>query len=315
MMHSLPASQPAQKLRERGATGQNGWELRVGRWRLVRLLAQGSWTRVFQAQPVDAPADLPPLYALKLLRPECCNDARAAEGLRREARAGLALSHPHVVSVLAAQVASPPEFVVMPYLPGSNVDRRLLGGRRLAPETALWIARQAAEGLAALHEHGWVHADVKPANLRVSPQGHVTLLDLGLAHRLDEKLPRGERMARGTPTYMAPEAFSAGALTPAADVYGLGATLFELVAGRPPFLAPSAARLAEAHRRETPPDLASLVATSPAGLARLVRRMMAKDPLRRPRSASELVDPLIDLELSLLGASAAFAGRLTASTI
>jgi serine/threonine-protein kinase len=189
----------------------------------------------------------------------------------------------------------------MPYLAGSTVDRRLMGGRRLAVSTALWICRQAAEGLAALHDAGWTHCDVKPANIRVSPEGHATVMDLGMARQSGEL--QTDQPLCGTASYLAPEATRSGPVSPAVDVYGLGCTLFELVSGQRPFYGRDAAALARAHREEVPPAIDSLVVGAPRGFAPLVRQMLAKDPLRRP-TAAEVADRLSGLEIVTFGAAA-----------
>jgi serine/threonine protein kinase len=272
---------------------------RLGRWKLVKLAGQGGLTRVYRARPADAPDQQTPAYALKLLRPEWQHDARAAAMLAREALVGRAVSHPHLVPVLASSTARAPQFVVMPWLDGATLRQRLACHGPLDVPEALWIARQAAEALAALHAAGWMHGDVKPANLRISRAGHVTLLDLGFARSSGQSGSAADRCVLGTCTYMAPELLTSQLRADRrSDLYSLGAVLFEMLCGRPPFEGPDAGKLAAQHVAASPPDVQRLVPHVPRMVANLVRQMLAKDPLRRPQTPGELVERLASLEIA-----------------
>lgn len=278
---------------------------RVGDWRLLDEIGRGAWTRVYLARPAEASRARAGCYALKLLDPAWEGDPVALATLRREALVGMTVSDPHLVSVLAAHVQEAPHYLVTPFLPGTTLAERLRGGR-LAIRTALWIARQIAEGLAALHETGWLHRDVKPANVVVSPSGHATLVDLGLCEERDRAASlaarRGaDRPVAGTFDYLAPEAATPGmACGPASDLYSLGAALFEMLAGHLPFHGRTAGELAEKHRRTPPPAIERLRPGVSAELAQLVRELLAKQPLRRPTTAREVAARLVRLEIATL---------------
>jgi serine/threonine-protein kinase len=161
------------------------------------------------------------------------------------------------------------------------------------------MARQVAEGLDALWTAGWTHGDVKPTNIYTSPEGHVTLLDLGFARSRSETGSAADRCVMGTCQYMAPEAItSALGVDPRSDIYSLGVVLFEMLAGRPPLEAESLAGWASAHRQARPPELRRLAPQVPPAVSRLVSQMLAKHPLRRPQSPAELVDRLAALEIA-----------------
>jgi serine/threonine-protein kinase len=166
---------------------------------------------------------------------------------------------------------------------------------------SVWTVRQTAAALGSLHQAGWLHGDIKPDNVLVSPQGHTTLVDLGLARRLGSRECLAGDILAGTYGYLSPESFLTGAtLTQASDVYSLGAVLYELLAGQPMFDEAHPDRLALLHLRQTPPDVREAALDVPPPLAQLVMRMLAKQPLRRP-AAEEIVRELTRLEISLLG--------------
>ena len=146
---------------------------------------------------------------------------------------GQSVSHPHLVPVLAASVLEPPRLLVMPWLEGASLQARLAAGETFNIPKALWIARQTAEALDGLHAAGWMHGDVTPGNIHVSPAGHVTLIDLSFARRSDEIGSAADRPIMGTCSYIAPE-YLTSALRPdiRSDIYSLGVVLFEMLSGR-----------------------------------------------------------------------------------
>jgi serine/threonine-protein kinase len=202
---------------------------------------------------------------------------------------------------LSAHVNEPPYYLVMPYLPGGTLRQRIDAQKRLPVGTAVWIARQAAQGLAALHDAGFVHGDIKPANIFLSPDGHATLIDLGFAQPIGESEPGTGRAIAGTPVYLAPEAVANPAVCDVrSDLYSLGVTLYEMLTGSPPFPAGDASELARQHREAVPPDIRQRAGYVPAPVAELVARLLAKQVLRRPSSARELVELLLPLEIATL---------------
>lgn len=280
-------------------TVPEGLPRRVNGWELVQLAAEGALGRIYRARPAGSPADRPAAYALKTLRPDCQDDPRAIALLRREAWVGLKVSHPHLISILAAGINHPPYFVVMPWLAGATLAKRLAHKTGIDLPVALWTARQVAEALQALQTAGWMHGDVKPSNIFISPEGHVTLLDLGFARRGDESGSAVERWVTGTCQYLAPEMItSAFGGDIRSDIYSLGAVLFETLSGRLPFEANSLAELAAQHKQARVPDLRCLVPQLPTSVSRLVREMLAKNPLRRPQTPRELVYRLATLEIA-----------------
>jgi serine/threonine-protein kinase len=166
--------------------------------------------------------------------------------------------------------------------------------------TVLWIVRQVAEALAALHAAGWLHGQVRPEHVDVSPQGHATLIDLTEARRIGTVECDAADLSRTAAAYAAPEAFSLrGCLTAASDTYALGTVLFEALAGRPPFAAADPRQLAAMHLRAAPPNIRRLRPSASLEVGELLHRMLAKEPLRRP-SDDQLVRWLAELEIEEL---------------
>ncbi len=269
----------------------------LGRWQLGRLLGYGEWTNVYEARPLDCSTGWPADYALKVLKPQHRNDPRAAACVQREAYVAQVVTHPHLVSILSSHVDRPPFYLVMPRLNGVTLAAALDNGRVLPLPHALWIVRQTAEALLALHNHAWLHGDVKPDNIFITPQGHVTLLDLGFAQRVQMARSASDAVMHTTPLYAAPEVFLTSAvLGSPSDVYSLGVTLYQVLTGRLPFPAASPVDIAAAHLQSPPPDPRQFRPQLPPRVARLVKRMLAKEPLRRP-STAELIPWLKELEI------------------
>jgi serine/threonine protein kinase len=224
-------------------------------------------------------------WAVKVLRDEAARDPANVQLFRREARVGLAVRHPHLVRVVRARVrAAEPFFAVMERVPGRSL-RRVLNERGWLPAPLVGtIARQVAGALTALHDAGFVHGDIKPENLHVGPGRRATLLDLGFAHRPGEIAELlGAGYVLGTANYVAPELCDTpGSDGPAADVFSLGVTLFELLTGNLPYPDGGVSEMMEWHRDRRPDSLWAWTGAWPMGLAGLVDRMLSREPTERP---------------------------------
>ncbi len=277
---------------------------RIGPWQLVRLISESDLTRVYLARPADAGDQCPPAYVVKVLRKEWWRDPHAIEMQRRAAWVGRSVSHANLLPILSSAVEQPPFYTVSPRLNGQSLAAMLEQHRQLPLAVALWIARQVAEALDALHTGlRMIHADVKPANILVGAGGHATLIDLGFVHAPVEVRHWSTWPVYGTLNYIAPEALTSTlATSPQWDVYSLGVTLYEMLSGGVPFVGRDAEQLLRQHREAKPECLRLRRPETPKSVASLVHRMLAKDPLRRPESAAAVAAELTRLEIECFSA-------------
>jgi serine/threonine protein kinase len=270
---------------------------RIPGYELLTFLGGSLLTSVYAGR--DRRSDVP--CAVKVLNRDWQEDATAVKLLQREARACLAVQHPHLVKLLDAHVTRPPYFLVMEMLGGESLRRRLRRDYRLEVPSALWIARQSAEALTALHRAGFAHGDVKPDNIRIISDGRALLLDLGFAHRPGENAALLEQgYVLGTVNYLAPELCAPEAKDGlASDVFSLGVTLFEMLTGQLPYPPGSIEQTFRRHEADPPADIRRHVSV-PARLANLVEKLLARRPADRPRAAV-VVQQLVGLEIAAIG--------------
>jgi serine/threonine protein kinase/molecular chaperone DnaK (HSP70) len=254
--------------------------------------------------------------ALKLLPPNRLLDPQAVTRFYNEVQAAAKVLHPNVVVAFDAGQANGLHYLAMEHVDGETFGQLVQRRGPLPIDEAIQLICQAARGLQQAHDAGMVHRDVKPGNIMVDNSGVVKVLDLGLAAMLSEMRPGGGRRLTGTVEYMAPEQLlDPDNVGPAADIYALGATLFFLLAGRPPFVG-GLLELARAHRREPPPELYMVRADAGLRLDHIFQRMMAKSPAQRQPSMRDVIHDLESLEKSLnlpaipsLGTIAPYASR------
>ena len=230
--------------------------------------------------------------ALKLIR--AATDPAARKRFRVEAQALARLKHPNVVQVFAINVDAPEPYFTMEYVEGASLDKVLKVGPVPVAEAVRLIAA-AARGIAAAHASGVIHRDLKPSNILVAKDGTPKVTDFGLAKRIDrdDQLTLAEAML-GTPSFMSPE--QAGRkgkeIGPASDIYSLGATLYALLAGEPPFQSDDPVMTAALVLTAPPRPLRQHRAEVPESLERIVSKAMAKVPQDRYATAGELANDL-----------------------
>lgn len=253
-------------------------------YELIQRLGGGPLTSVYRARDLADDGEC----AVKVLREDWEDPSTAIKLLQREARACLAVRHPRLVRLLQAHVTRPPYYLVLELLPGESLRRRLRRDGRLDVPTAVWIIRQTAEALAALHQHGFLHGDVKPENIRLVRAGSASLIDLGFAHHPGENTYFFKKgYVLGTVNYLAPELCREDPRAEtSSDLYSLGMTLFEMLSGKLPYPLGSLAETFERHCSLTPEDILTHVASLPPSLVTLLERLLSRQPEDRPRAAA-----------------------------
>jgi len=228
--------------------------------------------------------------AVKTLHPAFAVDAVARERFLREARAAAAVSHPNVTQIHDIGEDEGRPYFAMEYLEGQSVQELLDERGSIAPDLAVSIARQAAAGLKAAAERGIVHRDVKPSNLFLAKDGTLKVTDFGLAKQLlaDSKLTSDGQFF-GTPNYISPEQAGGGRADARSDIYSLGATLYEMVSGRPPFLGDSPVSVVMQHLRDPVPPVRQSNPAVPVPVATLIHKMLSKSPSARPQDYDDLI--------------------------
>jgi serine/threonine protein kinase len=271
---------------------------RIPGYELFERLGGGPLTAVYAGRNVvtDTPC------AVKVLRDDWDDLPNAVKLLQREARAGLSVRHPHLVRVTHAHVTAPPYFLVMDLLPGESLRRRLRRDYRVPVSDAVWIVRQTAEALAALHKAGFLHGDVKPDNLRLTGDGTAVLLDLGFAHRPGENAAfLREGYVLGTANYLSPEQCDDQPDEDfASDLFSLGVTFFEMLTGRLPYPPGSLRQTLRRHLCDPPADIRRHVPELPPALVAMIERLLAHRGKERPRAAA-VVQQLVRAEIAVLG--------------
>ena len=260
------------------------------RYELIEEIGRGGMGVVFEAR--DRRLDR--VVALKRLPEDLRrHHPRALQLFLREAQSLAKLNHPNIVTVHDTDQEEGAFFITMELLHGEPFNRILKERGRLTSENAIGIGRQVTAGLQYAHERGVIHRDIKTANLFLTTDRVVKIMDFGLAKVFEEM--RGKTtVVSGTPYYMSPEQVLGGDIDHRTDLYSLGVTLFELVTGRVPF---DQGDIAYHHRHTPPPDPRELVPELDAALADLILRLLAKDREDRPPTAQAVLDELRGIAL------------------
>jgi len=295
-----------------------------GRYRLDALLGHGGMGAVYRGTHIH----LETVVAIKVMRPHLAADATAARRFAREAKGTFVLDTEHAIKVADFGFSEAGLlYMVMELLDGRTVHDELGVDGPLAPSRAVRVAAQMCDALAAAHRRGFLHRDIKPENVMLIRRGadpdFVKVLDFGLAKLIDGSAGAPFSVAAltqkdivfGTPEYMAPEQAMGHTLDPRTDLYAVGATLFEMLTGRPPFVETSPMRLLAHHVKTAPPGLREVAPTLSVtdALEALMRRCLAKRPDDRPASAEALATALRALADSQGNAATRVPAALAAS--
>ncbi|MEX2273067.1 MAG: protein kinase [Vicinamibacterales bacterium] len=283
--------QPPSLVRELAGQGEDLTGRTAGGYRVVSRIGSGGMGDVYLAHEdaLDRPV------ALKLLSGDAHADPSHLRRFQQEAKAVSSLNHPHILVVHAFGEIDGRPYIVTEFIEGCTLRARLQHGA-LGIIEAVDMGIQIASALAAAHERGIVHRDVKPENVMLRPDGYIKVLDFGLAKSVN--VPAGHEtqtqsgLLMGTPRYMSPEQARGMPLDPRTDVWSLGVVLYEMIAGRPPFEGQTVADILAAVLTARQPPLAE----APPALAACVERALAKSPAGRFANARELHAALMALK-------------------
>ena len=268
---------------------------RLGPYEILAALGAGGMGEVYRARDSRLGRDV----AIKILPARLASSPGFRERFAREARAISSVEHPHICPLYDVGTDGDVDYLVMQYLDGETLAERLRRGPIPAPQ-AIALAQQLAAGLDAAHERGILHRDLKPFNIKLTPDGKLKILDFGLAKTLTEAIPEGEATASttaaisltasgvivGTAGYMSPEQTLGGPVDRRTDVWAFGCVLFEMLSGRPAFNGRDVTQvLAAVVGKE--PDWSTLPATTPVRVRDLLRRCLQKDVSRRLRDIGD----------------------------
>lgn len=257
----------------------------LANYQIEEFLGQGGMARVYRAKHLT----LERPCAIKVLRPATIErDKNAAEAFLAEARSAAALVHPHVVALHTIGEAKGRTFIEMEYVDGNSLSHLLQQEGKLDPLEATRIMLQVSSALAAAHEYGMVHRDIKPGNVMITASRNAKLADFGLAKQVATTVPVAGNALCGTPNYMAPELFTGQPATKQSDIYAMGVTYYSLLTGQLPILTQSINELVRFHAKQTPIDVSLLEEELPSGVIRILRQSLSTNKEERFVDASEL---------------------------
>jgi len=249
------------------------------------------------------------VVAIKVMRPEMAGDAAFLTRFRREARAAAGVTHEHIAGVYDSGTDGSYHYIVMEYVEGQSLKERLRREGALPLGEALRIATDAAEALEAAHEAGVIHRDIKPHNILLGREGQVKVTDFGIARAASSPGQTDTSTIVGSVHYISPEQARGEGVGPQGDLYSLGATLFEMLTGRPPFESGDRLAILHKHIYDRPPRAGELRAGLPPEVDSVVAHCLEKDLSRRFASARELLSYLAACPRAEERAAVPWAGR------
>jgi len=276
-------------------------ELAIGetfanRYQVIEDLGKGGMGRVYKVLDKE----IHEVVALKILKPEIAEDERIIERFRNELKLARKISHKNICGLYhLSRDKNDTHYITMEYVPGEDLKTLI---RRIGPLTvgkAVFIGQQICQGLSEAHRQGVIHRDLKSQNIMIDQEGHVRIMDFGIARSLVSQGLTDTSSIIGTPDYMAPEQVSGEEADPRTDIYSLGIVLYEMVTGRVPFGGDTALNVAFKQKNEIPPEPRKLNIQVPENLNRIIMKCLEKEKAKRYESAAALCQDLARVEESM----------------
>ncbi|MCA9055542.1 MAG: serine/threonine protein kinase, partial [Planctomycetaceae bacterium] len=267
-------------------------------YELLNCLQTGNSTQVWEVRQKSSGQP----FAMKLLLPESFSDAEQKKALKSEAAIGKSFDHPNLIRMFDVVVGKKQGYFIMEFFRSQNLKQMLRTERPAVQARAKKILEGVALALAHMHEKNWIHKDLKPENILATKGSEVKVIDFSLASRPSGAIMRlmgGSKsmVIQGTRTYIAPELIRRKPLTFAADMYSLGITAYEILAGRPPFIQGNPNELLMAHVRDFPDKPSSYNPNVTPEADALVLKMIAKKPEDRPKTMQDFAAELRNIKL------------------
>ena len=259
----------------------------LGRYRVVRELGHGGMALVYLAEDTELGRPV----ALKVLPPTLVERTTVAR-FHREGQAQMKLQHPNIVAVYECGSVEGAHYIAMEYVEGRTLRSLVRRSGRLTTERALEVAEQVCEALEYAHAQGFIHRDIKSANVMVAESGQIKLMDFGLVQVTGQTVLTKTGSVMGTPEYMSPEQISGEPVDARSDIYSLGVVLYEMLAGELPFTADNPQTITMMHRYEQPRPIRDVHRKVPSEVESIVMRALAKRAEDRYQSARELLDEI-----------------------
>ncbi len=264
-----------------------------GRYKLLHSLGQGGMALVFDAHDQL----LERAVAIKLLRQDYSGIPGFRDRFLQEARSAANLSHPNIVAIYDFGIDSGEIFIVMELVKGLDLKSTIQTGELFSLEESLDLGIQICSGLGYAHRAGIIHCDVKPQNIIITKDKIAKITDFGIARALSgTESTDSPDVVWGSPQYMAPEMINGGILTPQADVYSIGAVIYELFTGLPPFDGESVTEIMEKQKYTTPKSIKSMIPDFPEELDIVINKILSKEPSMRYRTADQLGNVLTTIK-------------------
>ncbi len=264
----------------------------AGRYEIIEELGSGGMGRVYRVEDKKVGEEV----ALKVIFPGMAVSSKTLERFRNELKVARKIKHKNVCQMFDLGEDAGIYFITMEYVPGENLKSFIKRAKRLDIGSAVSLAKEICEGMAAAHKLGIIHRDLKSSNIMIDDEGEARIMDFGIARSLESKKLTGEGKVVGTPQYMSPEQISGEELDRRSDIYSFGIILYEMLTGNVPFDGDTSLAIAYQHKNEPPVNPRDFNPHIPNDLSHLILKCMEKNREERYQSAEELFSELTKIE-------------------